>query len=193
MEVKKTNKYKTIYADPPWMESGGGKIKRGADKHYPLMKTKDIINLPIHNLADDNCHLYLWVTNNFLEDGLQVMKSWGFTYKTKITWVKGECLDSEGKTFKFENAGLGQYFRGLDEVCLFGVKGVLPYKTLDGKRQQGKTVFVAPRGQHSEKPKEMYEMIEKVSYAPYIELFARNKRAGWDVWGNEVESDINIG
>lgn len=193
MEVKKINKYKTIYADPPWMESGGGKIKRGADRHYPLMKTKDIINLPIHNLADDNCHLYLWVTNNFLEDGLQVMKSWGFTYKTKITWVKGECLDSEGKTFKFENAGLGQYFRGLDEVCLFGVKGVLPYKTLDSKRQQGKTVFVAPRGQHSEKPKEMYEMIEKVSYAPYIELFARNQRAGWDVWGNEVESDINIG
>jgi N6-adenosine-specific RNA methylase IME4 len=192
MEVKKINKYKTIYADPPWMESGGGKIKRGADRHYPLMKTKDIINLPIHNLADDNCHLYLWVTNNFLKDGLQVMKAWGFTYKTKITWVKGECLDSEGKTFKFENAGLGQYFRGLDEVCLFGVKGVLPYKTLNSKRQQGKTVFVAPRGEHSEKPKEMYEMIEKVSYAPYIELFARNKRVGWDVWGNEVESDVKI-
>ena len=94
------NKYKTIYADPPWMESGGGKIKRGADRHYPLMKTKDIIELPIHNLAEDNCHLYLWVTNNFLIDGLEVMKSWGFTYKNKITWVKGELLDSEGKTFK---------------------------------------------------------------------------------------------
>jgi len=186
------NKYKTIYADPPWMESGGGKIKRGADRHYPLMKTKDIIELPIHNLAEDNCHLYLWVTNNFLEDGLKVMKAWGFTYKTKITWVKGKYLDLEEKTFQFENAGLGQYFRGLDEVCLFGVKGSLPYKTLEGKRQQGKTVFIAPRGEHSEKPKIMYDIIEKVSYAPYIELFARNKRTGWDVWGNEVESDIRI-
>ena len=186
------NKYKTIYADPPWMESGGGKIKRGADRHYPLMKTKDIIALPIQELADNNCHLYLWVTNNFLEDGLKVMKEWGFTYKTKITWVKGELLDDEGKTFKFENAGLGQYFRGLDEVCLFGVKGCLPYKVINGKRQQSKTVIVAPRGKHSEKPKIMYEVIEKVSYEPYIELFARNKRKNWDIWGNELQNDIEL-
>lgn len=186
------NKYKTIYADPPWMESGGGKIKRGADRHYPLMKTKDIIALPVQEIADNNCHLYLWVTNNFLEDGLAVMKAWGFTYKTKITWIKGELLDDEGKTFKFENAGLGQYFRGLDEICLFGVKGSLPYKTLDGKRQQGKTVIVAPRGKHSEKPKVMYDIIEKVSHAPYIELFARNKRDGWDIWGNELQNDIEL-
>ena len=186
------NKYKTIYADPPWMESGGGKIKRGADRHYPLMKTKDIIALPVQEIADDNCHLYLWVTNNFLEDGLKVMKEWGFTYKTKITWVKGKLLDDEGKTFKFENAGLGQYFRGLDEVCLFGVKGCLPYKLLDGKRQQGKTIIVAPRGKHSEKPKIMYDTIEKVSHAPYVELFARDKREGWDIWGNELDNDIEL-
>jgi N6-adenosine-specific RNA methylase IME4 len=174
------------------MESGGGKIKRGADRHYNLMKTKDIMALPIQQISDDNCHLYLWVTNNFLEDGLKVMKAWGFTYKTKITWVKGEPLDGEGKTFKFENAGLGQYFRGLDEVCLFGVKGYLSYKIIDGKRQQGKTVIVAPRGKHSEKPKIMYEVIEKVSHNPYIELFARDKRNGWDTWGDEVESSIEL-
>jgi len=71
-------KYKTIYADPPWMERGGGKIKRGADRHYPLMKTKDICDLPIiKEIVDDNAHLYLWTTNNFLKDGLQVMEAWG--------------------------------------------------------------------------------------------------------------------
>ncbi len=182
-------KYKTIYADPPWKESGGGKIKRGADRHYPLMKTKDIINLPIIDLAEDNCHMYLWVTNNFLEDGLKVMKAWGFTYKTKITWVKGLHLYNQ---LSLENPGLGQYFRGLDEICLFGVRGCLPYKVINGKRQQGTTVIFAPRGKHSEKPKIMYDVIEKVSYHPYIELFARNQRNGWDVWGNEVESNIHI-
>lgn len=74
-------KYDIIYADPPWNEAGGGKIKRGADRHYPLMRTKEIIALPVMDLAADNAHLYLWVTNNFLPDGLEVMKAWGFEYK----------------------------------------------------------------------------------------------------------------
>lgn len=168
-------KYKTIYADPPWMESGGGKIKRGADRHYSLMKTKDIIALPVKDLAEDNCHLYLWVTNNFLTDGLEVMKAWGFRYVTTITWYK------EG------NIGLGQYYRGRTEHCLFGVRGKVPYKIVDGKRQQGVSGFTALRGRHSEKPQEMREMIEKVSYEPRIELFARNKFEGWDSWGNDLE------
>lgn len=81
-------RYEIIYADPPWAESGGGKIKRGADRHYSLMKTPEIKALPISALAADNSHLYLWVTNNYLIDGLGVMKEWGFTYKTTITWVK---------------------------------------------------------------------------------------------------------
>lgn len=183
-------RYKTIYADPPWMEAGGGKIKRGADRHYPLMKTKDIINLPVADIADDNCHLYLWTTNNFLQDALKVIEAWGFKYKTKITWVKS-IVEEDGR-IKLQNAGLGQYFRGLDEVCLFGVKGSLPYKTLEGKRQQGKTVFFAPRGEHSEKPEEMRNMIEVVSHAPYIELFARKKVDRWDSWGNEVKNDIDL-
>lgn len=112
-------RYKTIYADPPWMEAGGGKIKRGADRHYPLMKTKDIINLPVADIADDNCHLYLWTTNNFLQDALKVMEAWGFKYKTKITWVKS-IVEDDGR-IKLQNAGLGQYFRGLDEVCFYSV------------------------------------------------------------------------
>lgn len=173
-------KYKTIYADPPWWETGGGKIKRGADRHYPLMKTVDICTLQVNgehvsHLAEDNAHLYLWTTNNFLSDALRVMDHWGFEYKTMITWVK------EGRP------GLGQYYRGLTEHCLFGVRGVLPYRqTSEGKRAQGITAFTAPRGEHSEKPEEMRRMIERVSAGPYIELFARREAPGWDVWGNEV-------
>jgi len=170
-------KYKTILVDPPWMERGGGKIKRGADRHYPLMKTKDIMALPVHKIADENCHLYIWVTNNFLIDGLKVMESWNFRYVTMITWVK-------------DRIGLGQYFRGITEHCLFGVKGRLPYKIINNKRQQGKTVIIAPKTRHSSKPYEMKEMIEKVSYPPYIELFAREKSRNWHTWGNEVSSDI---
>lgn len=82
-------KYKTIYADPPWMEVGGGKIRRGADAHYPLMTTEQIMALPVGELADpDGCHLYLWTTNNFLPDALKVAEAWGFEYVTMITWLK---------------------------------------------------------------------------------------------------------
>jgi len=166
-------KYQTIYSDPPWAERGGGKIKRGADRHYALMKTKDIMALPVEDIADDNAHLYLWVTNNFLKDGLDVMEAWGFRYVTMVTWAK-------------DKMGLGQYFRGMTEHCLFGVKGRLPYKTDPdtGKRCQGKTLLVAPRREHSVKPKQMREMIELVSHEPRIELFSRSSSVGWDHLGN---------
>lgn len=168
-------KYKTIYADPPWMERGGGKIKRGADRHYPLMKTKDIMALPVRNLIhEDGCHLYLWTTNNFLPDALQVVQAWGFVYVTMITWQK-------------DRIGLGQYFRGNTEHCIFATTTKrLPYKILEGKRQQGITGFIAERNEHSKKPDEMRKMIELVSYEPRIELFARQEFDGWDSWGNEV-------
>jgi len=166
-------KFKTIMADPPWNAQGGGKIKRGADRHYSLMKTKDIIALPVESLAEENAHLYLWVANNFLGDGMEVMRAWGFRYITAITWVK-------------DRIGLGQYFRGMTEHCLFGVRGTLPYKLLDGKRQQGLTVINAPKGRHSEKPKEMRDMIMKVSYGPFLELFARKRHPGWTSWGMEI-------
>jgi N6-adenosine-specific RNA methylase IME4 len=167
-------KYKTIYADPPWPERGGGKIKRGADRHYPLMRIEDIAALPVMDLADpEGCHLYLWTTNNYLPAALEVMAAWGFRYITTITWTK-------------DRAGLGQYFRGLTEHCLFGVRGKVPYKIIDGKRQQGTTGFYAPKGRHSQKPEEMRQMIEKVSYGPRIELFARQIAPGWDAWGNEI-------
>lgn len=179
-------RFKTILADPPWMERGGGKIKRGADKHYPLMSTRDICSLRVDGLikdriesrivmeiAEPHAHLYLWVTNNFLSDGLDVMQAWGFRYVTCITWVK-------------DRIGLGQYFRGQTEQLLFGVRGQPGYKLVGGKRQQGTTLIQAPRGQHSAKPEEAYRLIEKVSSGPFIELFARSKRPGWTSWGNEV-------
>ena len=157
------------------MERGGGKIKRGADRHYGLMSTEDIIALPVMELAEDNCHLYLWVTNNFLPDGLKVMAAWGFRYVTKITWFK-------------DLVGLGQYFRGNTEDCLFGVRGNPAYKVgKNGKRGQGVTGFYSPRGGHSEKPHRMRQMIEEVSHPPYVELFARDRYPGWDTWGNEAE------
>ena len=110
----------------------------------------------------------------YLPDALKVMVAWGFKYKTTITWEK-------------DRIGLGQYFRGMTEHCLFGVKGNLPYKIIDGKRQQGRTVIIAPKTKHSEKPEEMRKMIETVSYGPYIELFARKQTPGWAVWGNQIE------
>lgn len=169
-------KYKTIYADPPWMERGGGKIKRGADRHYPLMKTKDIMALPVRELIHpDGCHLYLWTTNNFLPDAFKVIETWGFEYVTMITWIK-------------DKQGLGQYYRGLTEHCIFATThNRLPYKLDEsGKRQQGVTGFYAPRTEHSHKPEEMRRMIERVSYGPRLEMFARMQHPGWDVWGNEV-------
>lgn len=176
IDIFKTDKkYKTIYIDPPWQERGGGKIKRGANRHYNLISIEEIERLPIKELADEGgCHLYMWVTNNFLEKAFDLLKSWGFEYVTIITWNK-------------DRIGLGQYYRGLTEHCLFATtKKRLPYKVLDGKRQQGVTGFYEAKTVHSRKLQKMREMIEKVSYSPRIELFARQTFDGWDCWGNEV-------
>lgn len=140
------------------------------------MPVKDIMALPIGELADpEGCHLYCWTTNNYLPAALECIQMWGFEYITTITWLK-------------DRVGLGQYYRGLTEHCLFAsTKKRLPYKMADGKRCQGATGFSEPKTIHSRKPDCMRNMIEWVSYAPRIELFAREHHAGWDVWGNEVE------
>ena len=174
-------KYRTIYADPPWHEHGGGKIKRGADRHYPLMKTQEIIEMKdfIDELKHpDGCHLYLWTTNNYLRDAFDVIDAWGFEYITTITWMK-------------KNFGLGQYYRGLTEHCLFcATPQRLPYRILpDGKRAQGLTGFIEAKREHSCKPEQMRNWIEIVSHPPRIELFARESFIGWNAWGNEVKSN----
>jgi len=138
------------------------------------MSIREITELPVRDIAADNAHLYLWTTNNYFHDAIHVMGAWGFRYITAITWAK-------------DRFGLGQYFRGQTEHCLFGVRGRLPYKIIDGKRQQGTTLIQAPRREHSHKPDEMRTLIERVSYPPYIELFARSATSvNWDTWGNEV-------
>jgi hypothetical protein len=119
------------------------------------------------------CHAeYSWVTNNFLLDGFEVCAAWGFRYVTMITWAK-------------DRVGLGQYFRGQTEHCLFAVRGSLPYKLdADGGRLQGSTLLAAGRAAHSRKPHAMYEVIERVSYGPMLEMFGRNERHAWDCWGS---------
>jgi N6-adenosine-specific RNA methylase IME4 len=182
-------KYKTILADPPWPVRGGKNGKGGWSKkvsphvHYPLMKTKDIMALPVRELAYDDSHLYLWVVNGLLQEGLDTGRAWGFRYVNNVCW---------GKTSGY---GLGQYWRGEHELCLFFVRGKIPYARdpITKKRKQSRSLILADRGEHSEKPGEIHNRIEVVSPGPYLEMFARKKgRDGWDYWGNEIKSDIEI-
>ncbi len=169
----------TILMDPPWMERGGGKIKRGADRHYPLLRTQEmpavIYGSGVFDPAD-SAHLYMWVTNNFLADGLWLMECLGFKYKTNVVWVK-------------DRPGLGQYFRGRHELMLFGVRGKGYDARTDTKRLT--SVISAPRGEHSAKPLDAYHLIEARSHGPYLEMFAREPRLGWDSWGNDTALEVN--
>jgi len=157
-------KYSVILADPPWKYGKGWGW--GAGEYYPLMTVKEIcaLNVP----SEENAHLYLWVPNALLAEGLEVMKAWGFTYKTCITWAKTRSI-------------FGYYFKGQTEQLLFGVKGKLP----PNDRKQT-TLLTAPNGRHSSKPERAYEIIEAVS-GKGLELFARNKREGWDAIGNGID------
>lgn len=167
---------KTVVIDPPYYERGGGKIKRGADRHYPIMKTPDIVRTILRcehwDNINDNAHMYMWVTNNFLADGLFLIQALGFTYKTNFVWVK-------------PSIGLGQYFRGQHEICLFATKGKKPTEPKTDDRSIPSVVF-AEKGRHSAKPIESYELIEKRSKGGYLEIFARSEREGWISWGNEI-------
>jgi len=192
-------KYHTILADPPWNESGGGKCKRGADRHYPLMHVKQIAQVMSmcgeYKSADADCHLYLWATNNFLPDALWLMGTLGFRYVTNTVWVKvwerseddDESVIAGRKPLDIVRErlqlGLGQYQRGAHELLFFGTRGItfLPI-TVD----RLPSVVFAERGKHSQKPESFYSLIEARSRGPYLEMFARNKRDGWNSWGNEV-------
>jgi site-specific DNA-methyltransferase (adenine-specific) len=167
-------KYNIIYADPPWEYKenwGNGAVKH----HYKTMQFDNIKKLPVNRLADKNCHLYLWVTNPFLNEGLELCEAWGFDYKQLITWVK---------TYKTGEPvmGLGYYFRVCTEHCIFAIKGKLPRIN-----KSIKNIIISPRLTHSEKPHEFREtIISHSGNLPRIELFARQHVDGWDCWGNEV-------
>ena len=173
-----TTMYQTILADPPWYQRGGGKIKRGADKHYPIMKEnqiRDTMKSVLEGKISEDAHLYLWVANNHLPEALRIIESLGFRYITNIVWAKPRF-------------GLGRYFRGQHEICLFATKGrgFTPKTELNNISSLLGKGLIAPT-QHSKKPNEMYELIEIRSEGPYLELFARNTRPGWDVWGDEID------
>ena len=168
--------YKTIYADPPWYQRGAGAVKRGADKYYPLMKEDKILELMQEVLKDkvaQNAHMYMWVANNHLPEALRIIEALGFTYITNLVWVK-------------KSYGLGRYFRGRHELCLFATKGsgFSVRKDTNSISSLIGNDFVEKR-KHSQKPDEMYELIEKRSHGPYLEMFARNVRDGWDHFGND--------
>jgi len=174
-------KYKTIYADPPWQFSNRtGKV---APEHkrlnrYATMKLEDIKALPVSDVADEKSHLYLWVPNALLPEGLEVMKAWGFEYKTNLIWEK---VRKDGLP---DGRGVGFYFRNVTEMLLFGIKGT-SNRTLSAGRSQVNLVRTMKR-EHSRKPNEFIPLIENCSPGPYLELFARGDRENWDMWGNQA-------
>ncbi|GAG24792.1 unnamed protein product, partial [marine sediment metagenome] len=175
-------KYNIIYADPPW-DYGNTKNHTGhwwgmADKHYPVMKIKDIKNLLVKDIADNNCYLFLWATAPFLPSALEILKEWGFAYSTiAFVWVKIK-KDRSG----IRTDGLGKYTLANAEYCLIGKKG--KYWRSSKKVKQ---IFFAPKEIHGKKPNATRDrIIELCGDLPRVELFARQITEGWDVWGNEV-------
>ena len=144
---------------------------------YPTLDLEKIKELPVNEISKDRCHLYLWVPNALVSEGLEVMKSWGFKYKSNIIWQK---IRKDGEP---DGRGVGFYFRNTTEMLLFGVKGK-NIRTLKPGRTQV-NVIKSQKREHSRKPDEQYKIIESCSWGPYLELFARGKRKNWTVWGNE--------
>ena len=177
-------KYKTIYADPPWQFSN--RTGKMAPEHkrlnrYSTMKLNDIKKLPVSDVADEKSHLYLWVPNALLPEGLEVMKAWGFEYKTNLIWEK---VRKDGMP---DGRGVGFYFRNVTEIVLFGIKGDNNRTLQPGRSQVNLLRFM--KREHSRKPDEWIDLIERCSPGPYLELFARGDRKNWDMWGNQATDD----
>lgn len=177
-------KFGTILADPPWrFVNRTGKV---APEHkrlarYETMHTNDICAMPVSQLASDPAHLYMWVPNALLPEGLQVMKAWGFDYKSNIIWHK---IRKDGGS---DGRGVGFYFRNVTEILLFGTRGKNA-RTLPPGRSQVNMLQTRKR-EHSRKPDEQYDLIERCSRGPFLELFARGTRPGWTYWGNQANGD----
>jgi len=189
------NKYDIIYADPPWsFKTWSEKGKdRSAEKHYSTMDLEEIINLPIHELSNENSVLFLWATSPLISQAFETMKAWGFTYKTfAFVWIKS-TIGSFPNPFVPANqqvvphcrlhTGMGYYTRANAEYCLLGTRG----KPLSRRHKGVHQVVLSPVQEHSRKPDEVANRIVQLfGERPRIELFARKLRAGWDSWGNEL-------
>ena len=175
-------KFKTVLADPPWQfQNRTGKM---APEHkrlqrYSTLSLQEIKNLPVKDITTDTAHLYLWVPNALLAEGMNVMTSWGFTYKTNIIWYK---VRKDGGP---DRRGVGFYFRNVTEMILFGVCGKNARTLQPGRSQEN--IITSQKREHSRKPDEQYKLIENCSPGPYIELFARGPRDGWLGWGNQAQ------
>jgi N6-adenosine-specific RNA methylase IME4 len=174
--------FKTIMADPPWQfVNRTGKV---APEHrrlsrYGTMSLPEIMALPVAQAAASTAHLYLWVPNALLPEGLEVMRAWGFSYKSNIVWHK---IRKDGGS---DGRGVGFYFRNVTELILFGVRGKNA-RTLDLGRTQVNLIATRKR-EHSRKPDEQYDLIEGCSPGPYLEMFGRGVRPKWSVWGNQAD------
>jgi N6-adenosine-specific RNA methylase IME4 len=173
-------KFGTVLADPPWrFENRTGKV---APEHrrlsrYGTLSLDEIMELPVSQIVLPQSHLYLWVPNALILEGLEVMRRWGFTYKTNLVWYK---IRKDGGP---DGRGVGFYFRNVTELVLFGVRGRL--RTLPAGRRTVNIILERKR-EHSRKPDKLYEIIESCSPGPYMELFARVPRMGWRQWGDEL-------
>ncbi|MGE4111946.1 MAG: MT-A70 family methyltransferase [Burkholderiales bacterium] len=173
-------KFRTILADPPWQfQNKTGKI---APEHkrlnrYGTMTLNDILALPVEKITEEVAHLYLWVPNALLPEGLQVMKAWGFRYKSNIVWHK---VRKDGGP---DGRGVGFYVRNTTELLLFGIKGKNARTLAPGRSQVN--IMRTMKREHSRKPDEQYSIIEACSPGPFLEMFARGTQPGWKAWGNE--------
>ncbi len=176
-----SDRFATILADPPWrFINRTGKM---APEHrrlarYGTLTADEIAALPVARIAAPTAHLYLWVPNALLPDGLRVMAAWGFAYKTNLVWHK---LRKDGGS---DGRGVGFYFRNVTELLLFGVRGSNARTLAPGRRQVN--YIGARKREHSRKPDEQYGIIEACSPGPFLELFARGRRDGWASWGDQA-------
>jgi N6-adenosine-specific RNA methylase IME4 len=178
MAEKPMKRYHTIVADPPWdYREHRGDGPKGAGAQYPCMKADELGMLPVGSWAEDNAHLYLWVTNAFIVQAHRIAGYWGFEPRTLLTWVKGRI--EMGRLVA--HIGLGSHFRTATEHVLFCTRG-----SLNALNHDVPTAFIAPRTTHSEKPQTFYDLVEQVSIGPFLDVFARKQRFNWDTFGNEA-------
>lgn len=180
LEFTGDRRYGTILADPPWRFSN--RTGKMAPEHkrlsrYPTMTLSDIKGLPVSQIVKEPAHLYLWVPNTLLADGLEVMARWGFEYKTNVIWYK---IRKDGGP---DRRGVGFYFRNVTEMILFGIRGKNARTRSAGRTQPN--IITSRKREHSRKPDEQYDLIQSCSHGPFLELFARHPRIGWSQWGNE--------
>ncbi len=188
-------KYRCIVADPPWPYesdraltktplSGGGLAHGVQDRGYSTMSMDDLKALPVAEMTETDAHLYLWVTNSFMAEGHDLARAWGFKPKTILTWVKTHHGDPARVSMK-----TGYYFRGATEHAIFCVRGSLRLKTTEGVP----TAFLWPRiARHSVKPEAFLDLVERCSPGPYLEMFARRRREGWEAWGNQAPQESQM-